>query len=78
MCTRKKIQDKTLFLLFFLPESSAVDNCLERMHVVDAEAPRPPRIETAVESWMGVETAVEMAVESWSGMGVETAVEVTM
>ena len=44
-CTRKKIQDRTLFLLFFLPESSAVDNCPERM---DAAAPRPPRIETAV------------------------------
>ena len=53
-CTRKKIQDKTLFLLF-LPEALfvrlkvAVDNCPERMDVVDAEAPRPPRIETVVE-----------------------------
>ena len=42
-CTRKKIQDKTLFLLFFLPESlfvrgsaarmQAVDSCPERMHL---------------------------------------------
>ena len=41
-CTRK-IQDKTLFLLFFLPESlfvrgsaarmQAVDSCPERMHL---------------------------------------------
>ena len=39
---------------------AAVDNCPERMDVADAEAPRPPRIETAVEfcSGMGVETAV--------------------
>ena len=38
---------------------AAVDNCPERMHAADAEAPRPPRIETAVEFWsgMGVETA---------------------
>ena len=46
---KKKIQDKTLFLLFFLPESlfvAAVDNCPERMDAADAEA---PRIETAVE-----------------------------
>ena len=28
---------------------AAVGNCLERVDVVDAEAPRPPRIETAVE-----------------------------
>ena len=27
----------------------AVDNCPERMDAADAEAPRPPRIETAVE-----------------------------
>ena len=26
-----------------------MDNCLERMYVADAEAPRPPRIETGVE-----------------------------
>ena len=32
-----------------LPLETAVDNCLERMDVADAEAPRPPRIETAVE-----------------------------
>ena len=36
-CTRKNIQDKTLLLLFFLPESlyvrveAVVDNCPERM-----------------------------------------------
>ena len=28
---------------------TAVDNCLERMDAADAEAPRPPRIETVVE-----------------------------
>ena len=28
---------------------SAVDNCPERVDAVDAEAPRPPRIETGVE-----------------------------
>ena len=41
---------------------AAVDNCPERMHAADAEAPRPPRIETVVEfcSGMGVETAVRM------------------
>ena len=51
--------------MFFLRSeaglSMAVDNCPERMN---AAALRPPRIETAV--------------ESWSGMGVETAVEETM
>ena len=43
-------------------EVSAVDNCPERMDAADAEAPRPPRIETAVEFWsgMGVETATRM------------------
>ena len=30
-------------------ELAAVDNCPERMHAADAEAPRPLRIETAVE-----------------------------
>ena len=30
-------------------EASTVDNCPERMDAADAEAPRPPRIETAVE-----------------------------
>ena len=51
-------------------EEAAVDNCPERMGVADAGAPRPLRIETAVEFWSGmeVETAVtilslEMAVE---------------
>ena len=53
-----------------------MDNCPERVDVADAEAPRPPRIETAVEFWsvMGVETAVEF----WSVMGVETAVVLAM
>ena len=30
-------------------EEAAVDNCPERMDVADAEVPRPPRIETAVD-----------------------------
>ena len=79
-CTRKKkkIQDKTLCLLFCLPESlfvaagmqAAVDNCPERMHAADAEGPRPPRIETAVEFWSGVEVAAMM-------QAMKTAVEDT-
>ena len=36
-------------------KSTVVDNCPERMHAADAEAPRPPRIETAVEFWSGTE-----------------------
>ena len=32
-----------------LKVAMAVDNCPERMDAADAEAPRPPRIETAVE-----------------------------
>ena len=39
--------------------SLAVDNCPERMHAVDAEAPRPPRVEFW--SGLGVETEVEEA-----------------
>ena len=39
---------------------SAVDNCPEKMHSADADAPRPPRIETAVEFWSGVEAAARM------------------
>ena len=37
-----------------------MDNCQERMDAVDAEAPRPPRIETAVVFWsgLGVESEV--------------------
>ena len=31
-----------------LEEAAAVDSCPERMDAADAEAPRPPRIETAV------------------------------
>ena len=30
-------------------EEAAVDNCPERVDAADAEAPTPPRIETAVE-----------------------------
>ena len=39
-----------------------MDNCPERMQAADAEAPRPPRIETVVEFWSGteVETAERM------------------
>ena len=42
----------------------AVDTCPERMDAADAEAPRPPRIETAVEFWsgLGVETAARTEV----------------
>ena len=48
-------------------EEAAVDICPERMDAADAadaEAPRPPRIETVVEfcSGMGVETAARMQV----------------
>ena len=45
-------------------EVEAVDICPERMDAADAEAPRPPRIETVVEfcSGMGVETAARMQV----------------
>ena len=32
-----------------LEVEAAVDNCPERIDVADAEAPRPPRIETVVE-----------------------------
>ena len=47
-----------------------MDNCPERMDAADAEAPRPPRIETAVEFWsgMGVKTAATM-------LSLETAVD---
>ena len=40
-----------------------MDTCPERMDAADVEAPRPPRIETAVEFWTGVEfrTGVETA-----------------
>ena len=43
---------------------AAVDNFPERMDAADAEAPRPPRIETVV--------------EFWSGMGVEATADLTM
>ena len=43
---------------FFASLETAVDTCPERMDAVDAGAPRPPRIETAVEFWE-VEAAVE-------------------
>ena len=53
-------------------KEAAVDNCPERMHVLDAEAPRPPRVKTAVEFWprMKVESmeaavlALEAAVDA--------------
>ena len=45
-------------------EEAAVDNCPERMDVVDTEAPRPPRIETAVEFWSGMKVQAMMGVES--------------
>ena len=51
-------------------EAAAVDNCPERVDAADAEAPGPPRIETAVGFWSG------MAVEFWSGMG--TTADLTM
>ena len=43
-------------------EEATMLSCPERMDAAYAEAPRPPRIETA-------------AVGFWSGMGVETAVD---
>ena len=51
-----------------------MDNCPERMDVTDAEARRPPRIESAVEFWsgMGVETAVEV---EETMLSLETAVD---
>ena len=48
-------------------EEAAVDNCPERMDAADAEALRPPRIETVVEF------CPRMAVES---MELETAVDI--
>ena len=63
-CTRKTIQNKTLFLLFFLPESffvrvevtarmqgvetAAVDTCPKRTNVGDLEAAEPIRSEAGV------------------------------
>ena len=44
-------------------EEATVDTCPERMDAADAEAPRPPRIETAVELCPGV------AVESMEMVG---------
>ena len=52
---------------------AAVDNCPERMHAADAEAPRPPRIETAVEFWSGMGVArMQTAVDICPGMKVES------
>ena len=55
-CTRKKRnknKKKQVFsssgLSLEVEEAMAVDNCPERMDAADAEAPRPSRIETAVE-----------------------------
>ena len=50
--------------MFFLRSEAGVDICPERMDAADAEAPRPPQIERAV--------------EFWSGLGVETVEEATM
>ena len=49
-----------MFFLRIEVGEDAVDICPEKMDAADAEAPRPPRIETAVGFWsgMGVETAV--------------------
>ena len=44
--------------------SLEVDNCPERVDAADAEAPRPPRIETAVEFWSGVEVRMQAAVDN--------------
>ena len=45
-------------------KSTVVDNCPERMDAADAEGPRPPRIETALEFCSGIETAARMQVDS--------------
>ena len=50
-------------------ETEAVDNCPERMDAADAEAPRPPRIETAVEFWSGLETVEEATMLSLETAG---------
>ena len=57
MHSQDKIRDEALAGLAL----ETVDNCPERMNAVDAEAPRPPRIETAVEFCPRV--AVEETVE---------------
>ena len=41
-----------------------VDNCPERMHAVDAEAPRPPQIETAVGFGSGMALEAVLALEA--------------
>ena len=43
-------------------ETAEVEICPERMDEADAEAPRPPRIETAVEFWSGMGVEMEAAV----------------
>ena len=48
-----------------------MDICPQRMDAADAEAPRPPRIETAVET--GVEEAADA--EASVSLRIETAVE---
>ena len=60
--------------------SLAVDTCPERMDAADAEAPRPPRIETAVEFWSGVEAVRMQATRMQAAVDIcperiETAVE---
>ena len=48
------VEYKTLFQEAVESMETAVDICPERMDAADAEAPRPPRIETAVGFWSGV------------------------
>ena len=43
-------------------EVAEESNCPERMHA--AEVTRPPRIETAVEFWSGVEVRMQAAVDN--------------
>ena len=43
-------------------EEAAVDNCPERMDTADAEAPRPPRIET-VEAAARMQAVVDICPE---------------
>ena len=63
-----------------MPLETEVDNCPERVDAADAEAPRPPRIETAVEFWsgMGVETAARTEVKEATMLSLETAAVLTM
>ena len=55
---------------FSLEVETAVDTCPERMDVADADAPGPPRIETVVEFWSGMEVETAAMI-----LSLETAVE---